>query len=302
MSDGADSVKSIFFALGANLAIALAKLAAAIFTASGAMLAEAIHSFADTGNQLLLLVGLRTARRPPSADYPLGHGKAIYFWSFIVALILFSVGGLYSIYEGIHKLSHPQPLSYPQLAIGVLLFSFVAESVSLWGCLREINKVRGDRTIWRWFQETRQSELLVVLGEDSAAIAGLSFALVAISLTWITGNPTYDACGSIGIGVLLILIAFSIGVEVKGLLIGQGVEPAVHLKMLDYLNHCPEIKQVFNLITLQMGTDVMVAIKAEMTENQSALELITAINRCEHDFRQEFPQVVWSFFEPDNLD
>lgn len=302
MAHGADSLKSIFFALAANLAIAIAKFGAAIFTGSGAMLAEAIHSFADTGNQVLLLVGLRKARRPPSEEHPLGYGKAIYFWSFIVALILFSMGGLYSMYEGIHKLQHPEPLTSPLLAIGVLLFAVIAEGISLWGCMREINKERGSRSIRRWFKETRQSELLVVFGEDSAALAGLGIAIIAIGLTGITGNPVYDACGSIAIGLLLVFVAFRVGVEIKDLLIGQGVEQAVRERMLTFLRNRSEIKQVFNLLTLQMGADVMVAIKAEMTETKSAEKLIQDINRCERDFRNEFTETIWLFFEPDNQD
>jgi cation diffusion facilitator family transporter len=302
MSHGADTLKSIFFALGANFAIAVAKLAAAIFTGSGAMMAESIHSFADCGNQLLLLVGIRNAGKPPSPDYPLGYGKAIYFWSFIVALILFSMGGLYSIYEGIHKLHNPEPISAPLVAIGVLIFSMLAEGTSLWGCMREINKVRGNRSIIRWFRDTRQSELLVVFGEDTAALMGLSFALLAVITTWITGNPMFDAIGSIGIGVLLILIAVFIGIEVKALLIGQGVEPKTREKMLAFLNSCPEIDIVFNLLTLQMGNDVMVAVKAKMTEQKSADKLIISINNCEVAFKEKFPETMWLFFEPDNQD
>lgn len=166
MSAGADSLKSIFFALGANFAIAVSKLAAALFTGSGAMLAEAIHSFSDCGNQLLLILGLKTAKKPPTPDHPLGYGKEIYFWSFIVALILFSMGGLFSIYEGAHKLANPEPLHFPWVAVGVLVFGIVAESLSLWGCVQEINKARGDRPMLRWLKETRSSELIVVFGEE----------------------------------------------------------------------------------------------------------------------------------------
>ena len=299
MSHGADSVKSIFFALCANLAIAVAKLVATVVTGSGSMMAEFVHSLADSGNQLLLLLGIKHAKRPPSPDYPLGFGKAVYFWSFIVALILFSMGGLYSIYEGIHKLHHPQPLSYPYVAVGVLLFSIVAESVSMWGCLREVNKERQGRSLRQWFRETRQSDLLVVFGEDLAALLGLSFALIAIILTIMTGNPAYDAMGSIFIGALLVVIAFLIGIEVQALLIGQSVEPRQRAQMLDFLQQRNEIDQVFNLLTLQLGNDVMVAVKAKMANVDSAESLIKAINRCEAELKQSFPQVLWLFFEPD---
>ncbi|MBU0943997.1 MAG: cation diffusion facilitator family transporter [Proteobacteria bacterium] len=300
MAHQSDSLKSIFYALGANGAIFSAKLAAALMTGSGAMLAEAIHSLADTGNQVLLLVGLKQAKRPPTPDYPLGFGKSIYFWSFIVALIMFSLGGMFSIYEGIHKLQHPEALSRPWLAVGVLVFSIVAESLSLWGCLREVNKVRGNRSLARWFRESRQSELLVVFGEDLAALLGLSFALVAVGLTMVTGNPFYDALGSIVIGGLLILIAILIGVEVKSLLIGQGVEPALKEEMLASLEEEEKIEQVLNLLTFQLGNDVMVAVKAKMQGCRSADDMVEAINACEVRFRKRFPQIMWLFFEPDN--
>lgn len=302
MSHGADSLKSILFALGANSAIAVAKLAAALVTGSGAMLAEAIHSFADAGNQSLLILGLKRAKAPPSEDYPLGFGKSIYFWSFIVAIVLFSLGGLFSIYEGWHKLSHPEPLSYPYVAIGVLLFAIVAEGVSMWGCVREVNKVRGGRSYWRWFRESRQSELLVVFGEDLAALAGLAFALVAIVVSLVTGNPVYDAVGTLVIGTLLLLIAVLVGNEVRSLLIGQSADPAVREAMQNWLKERAEVEHLFNLLTMQMGNDVLVAVKAKMAPTGSELGLVEAINRVEADFRVEYPDVRWLFFEPDVQD
>jgi cation diffusion facilitator family transporter len=302
MAGQANSLKSIFFALAANFAIFVAKLAAALYTGSGAMLAEAIHSLADSGNQLLLIVGLRGAKRPPNDKHPLGYGKTIYFWSFIVALILFSMGGMFSVYEGIHKLQHPEPLSAPWIAIGVLGFSIIAESISLWGCLREVNKIREGRSLFTWFRESRESELLVVFGEDIAALLGLTFALVAVSLAMFTGNPVFDALGSVVIGVLLIIIALMIGIQVKRLLIGQGVDPATHTAIITFLEEQAEIKKVFNLITLQLGQDVMVAVKAEMENYQNQSEMIKAINRCEKRLKAAYPQVVWSFFEPDLQD
>ena len=302
MSHGADSIKSIIFALGANLAIAISKLIAAVVTGSSAMMAESVHSLADSGNQLLLLLGIKHAKRPPSPDYPLGFGKAVYFWSFIVALILFSMGGVFSIYEGIHKLHHPEPLSYPFVAVGVLLFSIAAESFSMWGCLREVNKELRGRSLGQWFRETRQSELLVVFGEDLAALLGLNLALMAVILTIITGNPLYDAAGSICIGVLLVVIAVVIGVQVQALLIGQSVEPDQRVQMLEFLQERDEIVKVFNLLTLQLGNDVMVAVKAKMTQMDSAESLIEAVNRCEVELKRAFPQVLWSFFEPDSED
>ncbi len=302
MSAGADSLKSILFALGANFLIALAKTGGAIFTGSSSMLAEAIHSYADCANQALLLWGLREGDRRPNPDHPLGYGKAIYFWSFIVALMLFSMGGLFSVYEGVHKLKAPEPLSNAWVAIAILVFGIGAESVSLWGCLREVNKDRGRQSLWRWFRESRQSELLVVLAEDVAALGGLVLALAFIGLALATGNPAWDAAGSIAIGLLLILVAVLVGIEVKALLIGQSVEARVLDRMRAHLAGDAEVDGVYKVLTQQLGRDVMVAVKARMRPVDSAASLVAAINRVEQRFRAAFPQVQWLFFEPDLAD
>jgi len=302
MSAKPDSIRSILYALFANLAIAIAKGFAAFWTGSGAMLAEAIHSLADTCNQLLLLFGMKQSRRPPDSDYPLGYGKSIYFWSFLVAVILFSLGGMFSIYEGVHKFTNPEPIVKPMIAISVLVFAIIAESVSLWGCMQAVNKERRQRKLSRWFRESRSSELLVVFGEDIAALLGLALALFAVLLSAITGNPIYDSIGTITIGVLLVVIAFMLAVEVKDLLIGQGVETHVSDKMKKFLQERAEVECLYNLLTLQMGPDAMVAVKAKMHHTGSEEELINAINRVERDFRQAFPMTTWLFFEPDNKD
>jgi cation diffusion facilitator family transporter len=297
----ADSTRTIFYALGANLAIAAAKTAGAIFTGSSAMLAEAIHSYADAGNQGLLLWGMKQAKRPPSPEYPLGWGKAVFFWSFIVALVLFSLGGLFSLYEGWHKLHSEEGLSYPWVAVGVLVFGIVAEIISLRACLQEVNKVRNGRTLWRWFRESRQSELVVILGEDIAALLGLAFALVAILLTVFTGDPLWDAIGSMSIGALLIVVAIGIGVEIKALLIGQSAEPQTEARLREFLLKQDGVEKVYRLITLQLGTSLMVAVKARMRAT-TINEAVTAINRAENALRAEFPEVQWLFFEPDIAD
>lgn len=302
MADLSGSLKSIYYALAANSAIAVAKAAAATITGSGAMFAEAIHSLADAGNQVLLLWGLKRARRPPTMEFPLGFGKEIYFWSFIVALILFSIGGLVSIYEGVHKLQHPEPLSYPWVAVGVLVFAVLAEGGSLFGCVREINKIRGDQTLWQWFRSSRQSELIVIFGEDLAALLGLMAALLAVLLTIVTGDPLWDALGSCAIGLLLIVIAILIGVEVKHLLVGQGVEPRVRTDMLEFLGAQEEVERVLNMVTLQMGNDVLVAIKAQLRDAEGTAIASTMINAVEQRFRARYPQVAWLFFEPDIAD
>ncbi|PIQ36324.1 MAG: cation efflux family transporter [Lysobacterales bacterium CG17_big_fil_post_rev_8_21_14_2_50_64_11] len=300
MAAKADSTRTIFFALGANFAIFLAKGIAALLSGSGAMLAEAVHSLADTGNQGLLLLGMHRAKRPPSPDYPLGFGKEIYFWSFLVAVLLFSVGGMFSLYEGLHKLSAPEPLNHPWIAVGVLVFAIIAESASLRAALHEVNKVRGSNSLWHWFRESRQAELVVVFGEDLAALLGLAFALVAVLLTMATGNPLFDAIGTMMIGVLLIVIAIFVAVEVKGLLIGQGVDPALKAQIHTFLAGRAELDEVYNVITLQLGDDVLVSIKAKMAAVPSVPDLIAAINTLERDLRAQFVQVRWSFFEPDD--
>jgi cation diffusion facilitator family transporter len=297
----ADSTRTIFYALGANLAIAAAKTGAAIFTGSSAMLAEAIHSYADAGNQGLLLWGMKQAKRPPSPDYPLGWGKAVFFWSFIVALVLFSLGGLFSLYEGWHKLHAEDGLSYAWVAVGVLLFGIVAEIISLRACLQEVNKVRNGRTLWRWFRTSRQSELVVILGEDIAALLGLVFALMAIAATMITGNPLWDAIGSMTIGALLIVVAVGIGVEIKALLIGQSAEPETEARLRAFFEKQDCIDHVYRLITLQLGTSLMVSVKARL-RGRSAKELVASINRAEAAARAEFPEIQWLFFEPDSAD
>ncbi|MEP7141140.1 MAG: cation diffusion facilitator family transporter [Caldimonas sp.] len=302
MSAGGNSLKSILFALGANFLIAVAKTAGAVFTGSSSMLAEAIHSYADCANQGLLIWGLREGKKAANAEHPLGYGKAVYFWSFIVALMLFSMGGMFSIYEGVHKWSAPQPIEKPWVAVAILVFAIVAEGVSLWGCLREVNKERGRQGLWRWFRSSRQSELLVVLAEDLAALGGLVLALSFIGIAVATGNPVWDAAGSICIGALLVLVAVLVGVEIKALLIGQGVEERVLARMRAHFAAQPEVEKVYHLITQQMGGDVMVAVKAKMSAVPSAVALVEAINRVEVGFRDAFPQVRWLFFEPDVTD
>ena len=301
MAGQGNSLKTILYALGANFAIFLAKSVAAVLTGSAAMLAEAVHSLADCGNQGLLLLGMRRAKRPPSPDYPLGHGKEIYFWSFLVALMLFSVGGVFSLYEGWHKLHSVEPLSKPWIAVGVLVFGIVAESVSMRACLVEVNQARGELTLWQWFRESRQAELVVIFGEDLAALFGLVFALLAIVATMASGNPVYDAIGTLGIGVLLIVVAVFVAVAVKGMLIGQSVAPERREEIERFIAARPEVRRVFSLITLQLGNDIMLAVQAEMADTSvDGATMVRNINAVEAAVKAAFPEVMWSFFEPDD--
>jgi len=302
MSHQNESVKSILLALLANLGIAITKTIAAVVTKSGAMMAESIHSFADCANQGLLFWGLKASRKKPNPEHPLGYGKEIYFWSFIVALILFSMGGLFSVYEGIHKVSAHEGLRNTNVAIIVLVVSMVLESISLYGCLKQIRKVRHGESLWKWYKTSRQSELVVVLCEDIAALLGLTLALVAVILSIATGNPIYDAAGSIGIGILLVIVSCFLAVKVKGLLIGQSVDDETSNKIRKLIESRPEVEKIFNLITIQLGPQVMVAVKAKMKATDNINQLISNINACEEALRQEISTIQWVFFEPDLKD
>jgi cation diffusion facilitator family transporter len=302
MSHGNGSIRAIMYALGANGGIAVAKGFAAWHTGSGAMLAETIHSFVDCANQLLLLVGLRRAKRPVSEEHPLGYGKAVYFWSFIVALMLFSMGGIFSIYEGVHKLMHPEMPEAPWVAVGVLLVSMLLEFGSLKGALSVIKVSRGKRSFVKWFRTSRESELIVVVGEDVAALAGLSLALVAVLATIVTGEPLFDALGTITIGVVLVLVAITVGIEVKSLLIGESADPETLSALRDFISGRPEVAEVYSLITLQLGTDLMLSAKVRMEEMNTAVHLIDDINEVECALKTAFPQIRWVFFEPDIKD
>lgn len=299
MSHQETSIKSILFALLANLGIAVTKTVAAVITRSGAMLAESLHSFADCGNQGLLFWGLRASARQPDREHPLGYGKEIYFWSFIVALILFSMGGLFSVYEGIHKISLHEGLKNPSFAIIVLLISMVFEGASLYGCLVQIRKLRHTVSLRKWIKNSRRSELLVVLGEDTAALLGLMIAIISVILTMVTRNTLFDALGSIAIGILLVVLSMLLAVKVKNLLIGQSTDDETSLAIRTFLESRPEVEKIFNLITVQLGPRVMVSVKAKMTKVETANELIENINRCEAALRAENPAIQWVFFEPD---
>ncbi|MDQ0626419.1 cation diffusion facilitator family transporter [Paraburkholderia sp. GV068] len=294
-----ESPKAIIYALAANFGIAVCKFAAASFTGSGSMFAEAIHSTADCGNQLLLLFGLRQARRPASPLHPMGGGREINFYSLLVALLLFFVGGAFSVYEGVHRLMAREPLQYAYVALVVLGVSVVLEAFSLWGALREIRRVHPEKNIWRWFRETRESELLVVAGEDIAALVGLAIAFAAVLLTLVTGNPMYDAFGSIAVGLLLMVIAGLVAREVKSMIVGESASPEVRRAIEAHLRARSEIRGIINMITLQWGRHVVVAVQAEMIDYASGRAMVDAINIIEADLQAAFPQVRWVFFEPD---
>ncbi len=302
MSDHGSSAKAILYAFVANLGIALAKLGASFYTHSGSMLAEAIHSFADCGNQVLLFIGLKQSQKPPDARHPLGYGKVSYFWSFIVALLLFSMGGLFSIYEGWHKLHEPEVLNKPWVALVVLAVSVALEFGSLMGCLREIAKLRKERTLGYWLRHTRNAELVVVFGEDVAALIGLVLAFVFVALAMVTGNGLFDAAGSICIGIVLVCVSIFVAVRIKGLIVGRSAEDDLQEALRAEVAADPDIYELLNAITMQMGPDVMLALKVRMRAGMSLEAAVACLNALERRIKSKFPEVAWCFVEPDVAD
>lgn len=296
------TVRAISYAFMANFGIAIAKSWAAWLTGSGSMLAEAIHSYADTGNQVLLYLGLKQSLRPPDDEHPLGYGKLSYFWSFIVALLLFSLGGLFSIYEGVHKLNHPEELTKVWVAIVVLLFAIVLEGSSLLGALREIRLIRGERPFREWLKHTRNSELVVVLGEDIGAQVGLVLALGFLIVAAVTGNPVYDAMGSICIGAVLLVISVFIAWRVRSLLVGKSADPEIRATIDSIICEQEGIECVFKTITIQFGPDTMLAAKVKMRPGIDIETAVAAINDLERKLKQQVPKLAWCFIEPDVAD
>lgn len=281
------------------MGLAIAKTAAALYTGSGSMLAEAIHSYADCGNQILLFIGLKQSQKPADDEHPLGYGKVTYFWSFIVAILLFSMGGLFSIYEGWHKLHVDEPLNQAWVALLVLGFGIILEGFSLAGALREIRRLRRDRPFWQWFHNTRNAELVVILGEDTAAILGLVLAFVFVTIAWLTGNTMFDALGSICIGVILVCISVFIGWRVKSLIVGRSAEPELVELIDDIINTDDNIESILNTLTMQFGPDVMLAAKVKMKAGLTVEETVKQINELEAEIQKRATTVKWCFIEPD---
>lgn len=296
------TARAILYAFVANFGIAIAKTWAAGLTGSGSMLAEAIHSYADTGNQVLLYLGLRQSQRPADDEHPLGYGKLSYFWSFVVAILLFSMGGLFSIYEGVHKLQHPEPLSQLWIAVVVLILAMLLEGSSLYGALREIKKVRGERPFREWLKHTRNSELVVVLGEDIGAQLGLIIALGFLVLAAITGDPVFDAIGSICIGVILIIISAFVAWRIRSLLVGRSADPDIQDAINEIIAEREEIEFVFKTITIQFGPDTMLAAKIKMRSHMNIDDAVASINALERELKERVPNLKWCFIEPDVVD
>lgn len=294
--------KAILAAFGANVGIAVAKFVAFLLTGATSMLAEAIHSLADSGNQGLLLLGGRKAHRPPDERHPFGHASERYFWAFVVALVLFSMGGLFALYEGIEKLRHPHVLESPAVAVGVLLLAVCLEGYSLRTAVHETRKLKKpDERYWSFIRRSKVPELPVVLLEDVGALIGLALALVGVVLAAATDTPRFDALGSVGIGVLLVVLAMTLAVEMKSLLIGEAADPEVADSLRKAITEGPEISRLIHMRTLQLGPeDLLVAAKVELSpEARTREDVALAIDATEERMRQAIPMARLIFLEPD---
>lgn len=229
----------------------------------------------------------------------MGYGKITYFWSFIVAVLLFSMGGVFSMYEGWHKLQHPESLHQAWIALAVLGISVILEGFSLLGALKEIRSLRGERRFGEWLQQTRNAELVVVLGEDIAAIIGLILAFIFVSIAAITGNPAYDAAGSICIGMILIAVSLFISLRIRDLITGRSAEPELEASIREIIAGDENIETLLHTITLQFGPHVMLAAKIKMRDGLSLESAVEHINRLERAIKAAQPAVRWCFIEPD---
>ena len=299
MTEG--SRKAIIAAFLANLGIAVAKLIGFVITGSAGLLAEAMHSLADTGNQALLMFGSRRGNRKADAAHPFGYGPERYFWAFVVALVLFSLGGLFALYEGIEKLIHPHEVESPIVAFVILGVAIVLESLSLRTAVHEARPAkRPGQTWWRFIHTTKAPELPVVLLEDSGALLGLFFALAGLTMAEITGSPRWDAVGSIAIGALLVVIAFALAREMKGLLIGEAASDEDQRAIEASLVAPPAVLGIIHLKTMHLGPeDVLVAAKVEFDHGLDNAGLAKAIDEAERSLRAAVPIATTVYIEPD---
>ncbi len=294
------STKVVVAAFFANLGIAIAKFIGFIFTRSSSMLAEAIHSVADTGNQALLLLGGRLAKRDPDDEYQFGYARERYFWAFVVALVLFSLGSLFALYEGIEKIRHPHEIDNVGWAIGILSLGLVFEGYAFVTAVRASIPIKGDRTWWQFIRTSRVAELTVVLLEDLGALIGLVIALSAISIASLTGDPIWDGIGTVSIGVLLGVIAVILALEMKSLLIGESARPKEYERIKEAMLTSPHVVDVIHLRTQHFGPEqLLVGAKLAYDSGLSFPELADAINETERRVREAVPIARPMYIEPD---
>jgi len=293
----------VLAALGANLGIAVTKLAAFVITGSASMLAESVHSLADSGNQALLLLGRSRARRAQTEEHPFGFGRERYFYAFVVAVVLFTVGALFSLYEGVHKIMSPEEIRQPAVAFAVLGIAMVLESFSLRTAVRETNEVRGQIGWIAFIRRAKAPELPAILLEDLAALTGLVFATAGVALATITGNGKWDGAGSLAIGVLLGVVAAVLAVEMKSLLIGESASAEVERAIVTALENGPEVRRVIHLRTLHIGPEsLLVAAKIAISGADSAALVAAGIDAAERRVRTAVPIAETIYLEPDIYD
>jgi cation diffusion facilitator family transporter len=293
-------MRAVVAALLANLGIAISKFIAFFFTGSSSMLSEAIHSVADSGNQILLLIGNHRARKPADEHHPFGYGRRRYVYGFIVAIVLFLVGGLFSLYEGLHKWQHPEPLTDWWIAVLVLGIAIVLESFSFRTAIKEANHARGRRSIVGFVRDARQPELPVILLEDAGALVGLMFALSGVGLAVITGNGRFDALGALAVGTLLVVIAVFLAMEMTAMLVGEGALPEEVAAIRAALESSDGVQRVIHLRTLHVGPDeLLVAAKIAITNSDTGAEIAADIDAAERSLRAAVPTARYVFLEPD---
>ncbi|MET9267919.1 cation diffusion facilitator family transporter [Amycolatopsis sp. NPDC004079] len=291
--------KAIIAALAANAGIAVAKFVGFLVTGSSSMLAEAVHSLADTSNQGLLLLGQKTSKRRATREHPFGFGRERYFYSFIVALMLFTLGAAFALYEGIHKIIEPQPLDTPVVAVVILLVAICLEGYSFLTAMGESRKIKGNVSWWRFIRQAKEPELPVVLLEDSGALLGLVFALLGVGLSVLTGNPVFDGIGTVFIGALLGVIAVILIIEMKSLLIGEGATDTDLATIVDELA-AGKVERVIHIRTQYLGPDeLLVAAKLALVPGLDTAAIATAIDDAEARVRAKVPVATLIYLEPD---
>jgi cation diffusion facilitator family transporter len=298
----AGGTKAIIAALLANLGIAVTKFVAYLVSGSSSMLAESVHSLADSGNQVLLLIGGRRARRTATSEHPFGYGRERYIYAFVVSIVLFSIGGLFSLYKGWHKIQHPEELTNVFVPIAVLVIAIGLESFSLRTAVKESNTVRGEQSWVRFIRRAKAPELPVVLLEDVAALIGLVLALFGVGLSAITGNAVWDGAGTLAIGTLLVLIAFVLAIETKSLLVGEGGSSEDVDQIRAAMLEADGIEAVIHMKTMYLGPDeLLVAAKVAVVPTESAATVARAIDQAERSIRAAVPVAKVIYLEPDIL-
>ncbi|HEX6422235.1 MAG TPA: cation diffusion facilitator family transporter [Acidimicrobiales bacterium] len=301
MAGQGHGTRAVVAALLANAGIAVAKFVGFLITGSGSMLAESVHSVADSGNQGLLLLGGHRARKAPTADHPFGYGRERYFWAFVVAIILFSLGGMFAIYEGVEKIRHPHELESVTVAIAILGVAIVLEVLSFRTAIVETRKVKDPQVgWWRFIRRSKNPELPVVLLEDLGALVGLVLALAAVSVAHVTGEPRWDGAGTLAIGVLLVVIAVILAIEMKGLLIGESASITDQQKIVAAIEVEPTVTRLIHMRTQHLGPDeLLVGAKVELIPDLSVTEAAEAVDRIEASVRRAVPIARVMYLEPD---